>query len=114
MRLVPKATLFHAQCSVTRSANGPMVDMEQDFDMDHQGRWYISVSAVRDLGALIGLVDREEVQAQADRADEAEQRVVALEGELERARVFKGALDVIESEGFRARKKSGRPKAAAA
>lgn len=110
MRIVERAELAPAQCAFTKSMNGPFVDLLRDFDFDHQGRVYIRVEFVKDLGRLVGMVDVAELDAVLGQVERLEGQVAELEGELEESRRFRDALDVIESEGFRARRKPGRPR----
>lgn len=77
---------------------------------------YVSRVAVRDMARLFGFPlpdDMDELQerlavAEAELAELREQ-VGRLEAERDRAVDVLRAVDVIESEGFRARKKAGRP-----
>ena len=109
MQIVPFPTLSPAQCLLTRKGGVPCVDLGNDFDFDHQGRMYLAVSACRDLGRLVGLVDPEGDLVKNLQA--AHDRITELEEQLESEARFREALDVIESADFRARKKAGKPAA---
>lgn len=82
-----------------------------DTGTDYWGeRVYLSVVGVKECAKLIGWVPRQQLQhavrdlnAERDRSKELEAERDALQARLD-------AIDVIESEGFRARKKPGRPK----
>jgi hypothetical protein len=72
-------------------------------------RVYLTDSDARQLGAMVGLVHPQEVRRVQAEADAHAERVQRLEKELLEERRRWDALDVLESEGFRARKKPGRP-----
>lgn len=100
-------TLTPAQCMLLKKGDVPCFDLLRDFDFDHDGRIYLSVSAVEDLAAQIGLVPVETGEA---RVAELEAQVELLLAELEDERRVNSAIDVLESRDFTARRKAGRPK----
>ena len=116
MIAVPTPTLFHPQCMVTKRADperGPYVDLLRDFDMDHQGRMYVSRVAVEDMAATLGLPGKAEAErlAEAERElEDARARIAQLEEELSAQDTVIQAIDTLESAEFRARKRAGRPK----
>lgn len=108
MQIVTQPTLTPSCCLVTKKAGVECFDLLRDFDFDHTGRMYISLTSVRDMARMIGMVDPTEVDQ--DRVAELEAERDQLAKELEDLRAFRQAVDVIESQEFRARKKAGRPK----
>lgn len=89
-------------CLITKRNDGPFVDIGRDFDFDHQGRMYISHSAIRDLGHMIGMVD----QGELDLKDQELEEIRALNNDLakqvEKLEKFKQAVTVIKRNGFKA------------
>lgn len=73
---------------------------------------YISVVAVREMARLIGFVSGEEHAQVLERAAELAERVLGLEEEIAQADAALEAIDVMESRGFTARRKPGRPRKA--
>jgi hypothetical protein len=106
--IVPHPTLTPSQCLLTKKAGIPCIDLMRDFDFDHQGRMYLSVSAAMDLGRLVGLVAPEKLEALESENASLTSELDQLRAELEVARAQLSAIDVIESADFRARKKAGR------
>lgn len=106
---VDTATLAPAMCMFTKSATGPFIDLGRDFDFDHVGRVYIREEYARELGRFVGLVDpdalgdgeREELEGLRGKVAQLEEEIAELDGAL-------GAIDVLESRDFRARKRPGR------
>ena len=107
MWIVDHPTLTPSCCMLTLKAGVPCVDFGRDFDFNHQGRMYLSVSIARDIGKLCGLVEPED---QTDEVARLQTELESVRAELEELQRFKAAVDVIESQDFRARKRAGRPK----
>lgn len=115
MRRVDRALTFPSRCAVI-----PFIGQTHDEGFIDTGseipssatdsHVYVSVVAVREMAALIGWSSGEDVAALAARVQELEAQVVALEGEVAEADKLVKAIDALESEGFRARKKPGRPR----
>lgn len=74
---------------------------------------YVSEPAVREMAKLLGWTPPEEVDGLMDELAVAKADRDRLEGEIGALRARFAAIDVLESEGFTARKKPGRPKVAA-
>jgi hypothetical protein len=70
---------------------------------------YLSGIAIREAGALIGMVAGGEVRARDRKITALEAQLAQAQRDLTEAMHKLAAIDVIESEGFRARKKTGRP-----
>lgn len=113
MRLVAHAEMAPARCAVlpavTDCAEGFIDTGSEMIDGGNPAfdqRVYVSVLAVREMGAMVGLVDagpvRAEVAAALDRAERAE-------AELAEAHRALDAVDIMESAGFTRRRKTGRP-----
>src|ERR1044072_9439723 len=75
-------------------------------------RIYVSFGGVRTLALLCGWTPPEDVVERDQLIAELQDRVRNLEAENEHLRSVQSAIDVIESEGFRSRKKPGRKVAA--
>lgn len=71
-------------------------------------RIYVSVVAVEMYARHLGWISPEEHESQRKHIEALSREKAQLEAELEGARAKLEAIDVIESEGFRARKKPGR------
>lgn len=112
-RRVPRADLIPQSCAVLPQLGAAHRDGYIDVGTELVG-WdphcYISVHAARLLGEFVGLEDPEPLR---DRIAALEAQVERLEAELEDERRVNSAIEVLESKEFRARKKPGRPKAAA-
>lgn len=80
-----------------------------DTGTDYWGeRVYLSVVGVKECAKLIGWVPRQQLQRAFREIDDAKERARELEAERDALQARLDAIDVIESEGFRARKKPGR------
>lgn len=73
-------------------------------------RVYISVCAVKDMAALIGLPRVEEFEAVVGERDRLARELEECRAALDSAERLVEAVDVLESRDFRARKKPGRPR----
>lgn len=110
-KLVEKATLFPSICAISGSHVGPFLDLRRNMG-DHcepGARWYIRELYAEEIGKAIGMLPK----AQAEEKDMILQlqadRIRELEAELEEAQRENAAIDILESKGFTARKKPGRP-----
>jgi hypothetical protein len=71
---------------------------------------YISVVAAEEMARMVGFIPgKERTRVQAE-LDQALARVTELERDLSEAERHLEAVDLLESRGFTARKKPGRPK----
>jgi hypothetical protein len=70
---------------------------------------YAHESSVMDLARQLGWVSPYQSRLKDEQIDALKAEAAALTGELQDARRRLEAVDVIESAGFRARKKAGRP-----
>lgn len=71
---------------------------------------YVSVVAVKDMAALIGLPRVEEFEAVVGERDRLARELEECRAALDSAERLVEAVDVLESRDFRARKKPGRPR----
>jgi hypothetical protein len=109
-QVVPKPTLFHAQCAIKRKADIPCVDLGFDFDLDHQGRFYISLDAVTDLALSAGFPTPGELDEAEKRAAAAQAEMEQMQAELEELREFKKAAEYTMAQfGKKVRRKPGPP-----
>jgi hypothetical protein len=76
-------------------------------------RVYVAVSTIEDLARREGWISRDDAQELRQHVASLVRETGELRAEVALAQGKLDAIDVIESEGFRARKKAGRPKAAA-
>lgn len=115
MRWVQSAVTAPNKCAVL-----PYIGRDHDLGFIDTGselpgrgdRWdshvYVSVVAARELANFIGYHSPETVQAMQETVQEAQaERDAALARVAELEAAF-GAIDALESEGLRARKKAGR------
>ena len=110
-KLVEKATLFPSICAISGSHVGPFLDLRRNMG-DHcvpGARFYIRALYAEEIGKAMGMLPR----AQAEEKDQIlylqAERIQELEAELEELRREQSAIDLLESKGFTARKKPGRP-----
>lgn len=97
------APLVPGMCLVTKKGpGGPFVDLGRDFDIDHVGRMYIHISAVRDLWNVVK--DRYEPKG----PDPKDVRIAELEAKLGVAEKKLEAIYVLKQTGFSTQKKPGR------
>lgn len=114
MRLVERAVTFPSRCAaipfIGAAHEAGFVDTGAEIPASAKdSHVYVSVVAVREMAALIGYVSGDEYAGLLTERDELAGRVVELEREVAEADKFLKAIDALESEGFRARKKTGRP-----
>lgn len=111
MIVVDVPRLFNAQCLVTKRSDperGPYIDLLRDFDMDHQGRMYISRLAVESMARKLGLISGDE-DLLRDRVAELERQLEEAQRELESLREFEQAANYTMTHfGQKVRKKPGR------
>ena len=72
-------------------------------------RVYVSYEAIRIMGHQFGMATREEVAGIREDLADANHRIAQLEQELNDATLDFQAIDRLESKGYQARKKAGRP-----
>lgn len=109
MVIVEKATLAPAMCAITKSANGPFIDLLRDFDFDHAGRFYLKTSVVREMAELAGAPKEGSLSTALAENDVLKMRISELERELESLREFeRAATYTVEHMGEKVRKKPGR------
>lgn len=104
------------RCAVLPQIGGRHPDGFIDTGSELPGRgdqWdehvYVSVVAVREMARLIGWYPPEHVTDLEQRLVGMADKLSMVEAERDHALSVVGAVDVIESEGFRRRKKAGRP-----
>lgn len=73
-------------------------------------RVYISHAAAEEMARHMDWASPAEAEEQAGRIHELELRIGELEDENNQANGYLDAIDLLESKGFRERKKPGRPK----
>lgn len=71
---------------------------------------YLSVVAIREMAALVGLPSREELESVVGERDRLARELEECRAALDAAERLVEAVDVLESRDFRARKKPGRPR----
>lgn len=91
-------------------------DDEGFFDTGNEliDRVFVSVTAVKEMARTIGWVPPGKLEEQSDEIHRLELQVQSLQDELNELDGFRSAVDVMESHGYRARKKPGRPSTKAA
>jgi len=108
-----------AQCLITKRADedrGPYLDLLREFDINHQGRMYISRSAVEDMvsafseaGVDLDTPGSRDLVEMTERAEGAEAELVELASEVESLREFEqSARYTMDHFGEKVRKKPGR------
>lgn len=113
MRLVEKAAIRPNHCAALPYIGQSHPDGFVDTGTELPGfdnRVYLSVVAVREMARLIGWAAPEELVEARARVAELEARVADLEDEIARTDAVIDAIDVMESRGFTARRKPGRPR----
>lgn len=106
MIVVETPTLFHPQCLVTKrgdAEHGPYVDLLRDFDVDHQGRMYVSERAVEQMASALGHPTLSEAQELRTKVEELETRLAEAEAELSTAQTTIDAVHVLEHSGYKRR-----------
>jgi hypothetical protein len=83
------------------------IDTGQELDREHV---YLSDHAIREAIRLLDWATPEEHDALKRQTAELAHRVMELEEQLTEMEGVVGAIDVIESADFRARRRAGRPK----
>lgn len=117
MKRVPHPPFAHPGCAVltgrTRDDGGfvqtDSVGRIQNLDKPV----LLSAEAVRIVAEQWGMVTREEVAGLREDLADANHRIAQLEQELNDATLDFQAIDRLESKGYQARKKVGRPRKAA-
>jgi len=111
MRVIEGPELAPHRCAAFPSVGaghpGRFVDTGSDlFDGFTTQRVYLSDLAVVEAAGLLGLVDGVELK---QRVSDLEREIEGMRAEVAEARALANAVDVMESAGFTARKKPGRP-----
>lgn len=69
------------------------MDLEQEFDTEHEGRMYLSVKTAEEIGRFVGLIAPDELeQARAD-LEVALDQIEALTARVEEAEEFEEAVE---------------------
>lgn len=116
MRLVDKPDFYPFKCVISGDAGdeGPYVDTEFSFPVYNpsypEPRIFLKASRVRELGRFVGMVDGLDVEALRDERDGLERACAELRDEVARLSRELEAVDLLESAGFRRRKRPGRPR----
>lgn len=113
MRFVQQAAVKPSRCAVLPQVGGShrdgYIDTGSEMLGGGDGRWdqhvYVSVVAVKEMAAMIGWCDPAPLEA---RLAQVEAELEQARAELAQANRHLDAIDVLESEGFRARKRPGR------
>lgn len=105
-RIVETARLFPGRCMLSGRGDGPFIDLNRDFDLDHQGRIYLRVKVAQDIGRVVGMATKGEHDALRDELAAATARVTELEAELATAIQELDAVELLENRGFRIRRRS--------
>lgn len=114
MRIVERPAHRPQRCAVLpqigATHNGVWVDTGSELIGGFDNRVYVSDVAVGELAKLMGYVSRGQHQSLLGELEKTKRLLeVALHERAEMERKLE-AIDVIESAGFRSRKKPGRPK----
>jgi hypothetical protein len=111
MRLVQNAVRLPHRCAVVPFIGQNHAEGFIDTECDLDGlRVYISVVAFRDIAKLLRYVPASAVVAAEDRVAALQAELAQARAELAQAELHLDAVDLLESRGFTARKKPGRPK----
>ena len=94
-------------CLLTKHNEGKFIDLDQDFTWDHEGRMYLSVSAVRDMWALCKHL-YENDEERVDELAERDERIHQLEREVEELEQVVQSVYVLKQKGFAQQRKPGR------
>lgn len=118
MQWVPKALTKPMRCAVLPQIgpNHPDGYIDTGSELPGRGdRWddhvYVSVVALREMLKVVDWPLPEEHEALERRVAELEDKLAMVEAERDRYEAVIDGIDAIESADFRARKKTGRPKA---
>lgn len=111
MQLVPKPAHRPHVCALTLRGDDP----EGFFTTNTEIREldpvaYVSVAAVRMMADRLGYLHPDEAEGIAQALEQREHRVQQLEQEVQELNRDFEAIDLLESRGYSARKKAGRPK----
>lgn len=113
MRFVDRPHLAPHVCAVTlRGATDESVKQWIETDVNLTGfepHVYLSDIAVREAARLLGYGSPEDVASLNERIEDLERELSLTKDQLEDADRRLEAVDLLESAGFRARKKPGRP-----
>jgi hypothetical protein len=113
VRFVDRPHLAPHVCAVTlRGGTDASVKQWVETDVNLTGidpHVYLSDVALREGARLIGWASPEDYQVAVERVGELEREVNDLSLQLAEADRHLTAIDTLESAGFRARKKTGRP-----
>lgn len=109
-RVVDTAESFPSYCIVTQRGEGPFLDTGANVT-DIDPHVYLDVQVLKDMSRCVGMVEQTEVDSALERVAELEARVQELEDENNDLDNTIQTIDLLESKGFTARKKTGRPPA---
>jgi hypothetical protein len=116
MNKVAKALMAPHHCAVNphlgSEPRGGLWDTGHDLQGpgSHLHRVYVASSTVEDLARRDGWISKDEAQHLRQHIASLVRELGDAKAKLEGAQAKLDAIDVIESEGFTARKKAGRPK----
>lgn len=88
MELRESAELFPGCCVLSQSGDGPFIDLGTENVIGE--RKYVSAQLVRDMAAVLGLVDGRELE-------EASERILDLEAQLQEARGVQAELEELRA-----------------
>lgn len=117
MRFVEKADIRPMRCAVcpTIGAAHPEGYIDTGAEMQPapvDQRVYVSVVGVRELMRVLGWPTPEAYEALSDENGRLEAELADANDDLMKQDTYLSAIDVLESHGFQARRKSGRPRKA--
>ena len=116
MRLVDRPERMPHHCAVTLKADDPKGFVDTGTELPCiDPHIYLSVSWLHDIALDVGLVDEAQLREALDRVESLEHQLAAKQDELAAVNAELDAISVIESsERFKARRKPGPKKKAAA
>jgi hypothetical protein len=107
--LVDEAIFAPHMCSLTGSSEGPLFDTGTNMPT-MEGRVYVGKRGMETLAQAFGYPTLSEWQRTKDELEVISSEVELLRNENQELSRSVDAIDLLESHGFSARKKTGRPK----
>ena len=107
--LVDEAIFAPHMCSLTGSSEGPLFDTGTNMPT-MEGRVYVGKRGMETLAQAFGYPTLSEWQRTKDELEGLSSEVELLKNENQELSRSVDAIDLLESHGFSARKKTGRPK----
>lgn len=115
MRIVSRPSIFPSQCAVLPYVGASRTDQWVDTGAEiiagpKDRHVYVSDIAVFEMARLFGWVGPGAMQVAERRVTELEREMDVLKAQLAEAERYAEAIDLLESKGYTARKKVGRPR----